>query len=195
MKVSPDLSKADAMLIGGELEPAGGRQALEVLNPGTGERLALSPWATAEDVDRAVQAAKRAAPRWREIPVRQRGEHLLRLARALEAHQEELAVLDALNSGNPIRDMRRDVSLAVAVIEYYAGIGSEIKGETLPSTFETLHFSVREPYGVVGRIVAFNHPLLFAASRMAAPLVAGNAIVLKPADQTPLSALALGRIA
>ncbi len=182
------------MLIDGQLEPVREGKALAVMNPGTGESLTMSPWATAQDVDRAVRAAKRAAQTWKEIPVKQRAEYLLRLARELEARREELALLDALNSGNPIREMRRDVSLAVGVIEHYAGIGQEIKGETLPSTHETLHFSIREPYGVVGRIVAFNHPLLFAASRLAAPLVAGNAIVLKPADQTPLSALALGRM-
>jgi acyl-CoA reductase-like NAD-dependent aldehyde dehydrogenase len=193
----PDLIELStpAMLVGGALEPASDGRCLEVVNPGTGERLATAPFATAEDVDRAVRAARRAAVGWGRVPVRERADHLLRLAAALRAHQEELAVLDALNSGNPIREMRRDVLLAVAVIEYYAGIGSELKGETLPLTPETLHFSVREPYGVVGRIVAFNHPLLFAASRLAAPLVAGNAVVLKPADQTPLSALALGRIA
>jgi acyl-CoA reductase-like NAD-dependent aldehyde dehydrogenase len=182
------------MLIDGQLEPVREDKALPVMNPGTGEPLTMSPWATAQDVDRAVRAAKRAAQTWKEIPVKQRAEFLLRLARELEARREELALLDALNSGNPIREMRRDVSLAVGVIEHYAGLGQEIKGETLPSTHETLHFSIREPYGVVGRIVAFNHPLLFAASRLAAPLVAGNAIVLKPADQTPLSALALGRM-
>lgn len=180
------------MLIDGQLEPVREGKALAVMNPGTGEPLTMSPWATAQDVDRAVRAAKRAVQTWKEIPVKQRAEYLLRLAREIEARREELALLDALNSGNPIREMRRDVSLAVGVIEHYAGIGQEIKGETLPSTHETLHFSIREPYGVVGRIVAFNHPLLFAASRLAAPLVAGNAIVLKPADQTPLSALALG---
>ncbi len=182
------------MLIDGRLEPVREGKGLAVMNPGTGEPLTMSPWATAQDVDRAVRAAKRAAQTWKEIPVKQRAEYLLRLARELEARREELALLDALNSGNPIREMRRDVSLAVGVIEHYAGIGQETKGETLPSTHETLHFSIREPYGVVGRIVAFNHPLLFAASRLAAPLVAGNAIVLKPADQTPLSALALGRM-
>lgn len=182
------------MLIDGQLEPVREDNVLAVMNPGTGEPLTMSPWATAQDVDRAVRAAKRAAQTWKEIPVKQRAEYLLRLARELEARREELALLDALNSGNPIREMRRDVSLAVGVIEHYAGVGHEMKGETLPSTPDTLHFSIREPYGVVGRIVAFNHPLLFAASRLAAPLVAGNAIVLKPADQTPLSALALGRM-
>lgn len=183
------------MLIDGRFEPARGDRGIEVMNPGTGESLTTSPWATAEDVDRAVQAAKRAAGAWKEVPLKQRAECLLRLARELDARREELAVLDALNSGNPIREMRRDVSLAIAVIEYYTGIASEIKGETLPPGKDTLHFSIREPYGVVGRIVAFNHPLLFAASRLAAPLIAGNVIVLKPADQTPLSALALGRLA
>ena len=195
MKTAISLSELSTLVLGGHLEPATDGRLYAVTGPATGEVLTAVPWASSEDVDRAVQAAKAAAARWARIPPRDRAQALLAFSRRLEAESEFFAYLDAVNSGNPIREMQRDVVLATQVIEYYASLATELKGETLPSTEETLHFSIREPYGVVGRIVAFNHPTLFAASRLAAPLVAGNAIIIKPAEQTPLSALALGRIA
>ena len=97
-------------------------------------------------------------------------------------------MLDTLDLGSPLQYMRKDVAAAAGLIDYYAGLAPEIKGETIPATAHTLNFTVREPFGVVGRITPFNHPIMFAA-RIAAPLIAGNTLVLKPAEQTPLSAL------
>src|SRR6185312_15629278 len=105
------------------------------------------------------------------------------------------ARLDVVDAGIPLRGMRRDVANAVRYLRYFAALASELKGHTLESPDGSLNMTLREPFGVVGRIIPFNHPLQFAAAAIAAPLVAGNAVVLKPAEQTPLSALLLARLA
>lgn len=180
-----------ALFIGGEwVGPAAGR-TFPTINPATGEELARVPLADAEDVDRAVTAAARAFPSWRDLPIHERAEMVANLAARLSARVDALAALDALDGGNPIRAMREDVRHAAEFLEYFAGLGREVKGEVFPTPAGTLHYTVREPYGVVGRITPFNHPLMFAAAKLAAPLIAGNTVVLKPAEQTPLSALAL----
>jgi betaine-aldehyde dehydrogenase len=106
----------------------------------------------------------------------------------LRANADELAMLDAANCGNPIREMRRDAVVAAAVIEFYAGLVTELKGETIPMGEGVVNLSVREPYGVVGRIVAYNHPIMFTAGKMGPALAAGNAVIMKPPYQAPLSA-------
>ncbi len=179
------------LFIGGEwVEPAAGR-TFPTINPATGEELARVPFADERDVDDAVAAAARAFPAWRDLPIQERACRVAALGDRLLQRVDALAALDALDGGNPIRAMREDVRHAVDFLGYFAGVAVELKGEVFPTPAGTLHYTVREPYGVVGRITPFNHPLMFAAAKLAAPLIAGNTVILKPAEQTPLSALAL----
>jgi acyl-CoA reductase-like NAD-dependent aldehyde dehydrogenase len=179
------------MLIGGELRPARSGAALEAVNPATGELLALVPRASAEDVSDAVDAAQRAFPCWRATPPQERAERVLRLAQHLLDHGDELAMLDVRDNGSPIREMLGDISLAVSWIRHFAGMALHIRGETMQTGHDRVNYTLRAPYGVVGRIIPFNHPLMFATSKIAAPLIAGNTVVLKPSEDTSLSALAL----
>ncbi len=181
--------KTWAMWIGGQAVPALSNQVFETVNPATGEVLGTVPRGGEEDVDRAVQAARVAFRKWRKTSAWERGAMLRRLAGVLERHFEELALLDCLDSGNPIREARNDLRKAIDNLLYYSGLALELKGETIPATAEHLHFTVREPYGVVGAIIPFNHPLMFCVNRAGAALVTGNCVVVKPAEQTPLSAL------
>ena len=106
-------------------------------------------------------------------------------------HADELAWLEAVDTGNPLQAMRFDVELSAGYMDYFAGLVTEIKGDTIPIGPHTLNYTLREPLGVVARIGAFNHPLLFTAGKCGAPLVAGNTLIVKPADQTPLTSLRL----
>jgi betaine-aldehyde dehydrogenase len=182
------------MLIDGELVESESGEWLESVNPADEEMIGHVPAASAEDVRRAVEAAGRAFPEWAALNVKERARYLKEVAARLAERSEEVLRVEVIDTGNTIGRMRGDVGKGVDVLEYYAGLGLEMKGETVPSTPQNLHLSVREPYGVVGRIIPFNHPIMFAASRMAAPLMAGNTIVIKPSEQSPLSATMLGEI-
>ncbi len=121
---------------------------------------------------------------------------LLALADAVEEHGEELAWIDTFDNGSPIAVMRNDFAMAAWHLRYFAGLALHVRGETIPvAPRNAIDFTLRDPFGIVGRLVPFNHPLMFAASRIAAPLLAGNAVVLKPSEQTSLSALRLGELA
>jgi betaine-aldehyde dehydrogenase len=184
----------DRLFIGGAWEASRSGRTITTYNPATGDVLGQVPLADAADVDRAVRAAHGAFPTWAETPGHERGARLRALAAALREHREELARLDALNSGNIIAGMRRDVEWAAGSLDYFAGLIPEIKGETLPSDASALHYTVREPFGVVAKINPYNHPVRFAAEKLAAPLAAGNTVVIKPPEQAPLSSLVLGRL-
>ncbi|MEI9915194.1 MAG: aldehyde dehydrogenase family protein [Methylovirgula sp.] len=178
------------LFYGGEWhEPRGGY--LETFNPATGESLGQAAEANEADVDAAVEAAHRAFATWRRLAPRERGAILKKIAQVLKTNVEELATLDALNCGNPIRELINDVQKGASQIEYFAGLALEVKGEILPTVPDLVNMTVREPYGVCARIVAYNHPLMFAAQRIGAPLVTGNTIILKPPPQAPLSAYRL----
>jgi betaine-aldehyde dehydrogenase len=183
------------MHIGGEWVPAASGAVLESVDPSTEEVLGTFPDGDAEDVDRAVAAAREAAPGWRDLGWRRRAGLLRELSARIADQAEELARLDVRDSGNPLSGMRTDLSSTCDEIEYYAGIASQTGGTTGPPATDTMSWTEREPYGVVGRIVPFNHPFKFAAGKAAAPLAAGNAVVVKPGEQTSLSALELARIA
>ena len=182
------------MLIGGELTIGTGGQWMESVDPATEEPIGRVPLAEAADVARAVDAARRAQPGWAARPVTERGQLLREVARRLLERQQEILTLEVRDTGNTIGKMRGDLGAAAAQIDYYAGLGLEIKGETIPASAKALHLTLREPYGVVGRIVPFNHPIYFAMSALAGPLTAGNAVVIKPPDQSPLSAAILGEV-
>jgi betaine-aldehyde dehydrogenase len=169
-------------------------EEIEAVNPATGKVVGHFPRGGADEVDAAVGAAREAFPAWRRLDPLARAELVLGIAAAVEDNAEELAQLDVLDNGSPIRDMRRDTEIAAAQLRYFAGLALQVRGETIPGESGRLDYTLRQPYGVVGRIVPFNHPLMFAASRLAAPLIAGNTVVMKPSEHTSLSALRLGEL-
>jgi acyl-CoA reductase-like NAD-dependent aldehyde dehydrogenase len=187
------------MLIGGErLEAADGR-TLETLDPSTGRPIAEVPHAGAEDVDRAVRAAREAFDdgRWSAIAAAKRTRAMLALADAIEAHAGELAEIESLDNGKPVKLAKRvDVALAAEHVRYFAGWPTKIAGDTLPVAQPNMHcYTRKEPVGVCAQIIPWNFPLLMAAWKIGPALAAGCTIVLKPAEQTPLSALRLGELA
>ncbi|KAG6355528.1 hypothetical protein INS49_003490 [Diaporthe citri] len=170
---------------------------LETISPGTGEAITTIAQAKADDVEAAVQAAQRAFLAWKNTTIQERATHLRRAAAVLHQHAEELALVDAHNTGNPVAEMIMDAHTAGASLEYFAGLAPMVRGETLPGAFrpdEYLHYTVREPLGVVARIVASNHPLMFAGAKLGAPLAAGNTVVVKPPDQAPLAVLRMAEL-
>jgi acyl-CoA reductase-like NAD-dependent aldehyde dehydrogenase len=191
----PELRDSYDLMIAGDWV-AGEDGAQDVtIDPASDSPVAKVTRATAGDVDRAVSAAREAAVGWSALPWVARAAKVRELADQLEADVEGWARLDVVDAGIPIRGMRRDVANAVSYLRYYAGLASELKGHAIDAAPSSVDFTVREPFGVVGRIIPFNHPLQFAAAAVAAPLVAGNAVVLKPAQQSPLSALHFGELA
>jgi acyl-CoA reductase-like NAD-dependent aldehyde dehydrogenase len=184
------------MLINGELVEAKSGQVLESVNPATEEILGTAPLAGEADVDKAVQSAARAFAQWSKETMDTRAKYLRQLADAVRDRAEEIALVETLDTGNTLARVRHDIEKSIESLEYYAGLGYELTGRTVPaSTSANLHLTVREPYGVCARIVPFNHPFLFIASRVAAPLMTGNTLVLKPAEQSPLSSGIFSEIA
>jgi acyl-CoA reductase-like NAD-dependent aldehyde dehydrogenase len=187
------------LLIGGERAEAAGGRTFETFDPATGRPIAAIPYAGPEDVDRAVRAAREAFDdgRWTGIAAAARTRAMLALADAVEAHADELAELESLDNGKPLKLAKRvDVPLAVEHLRYFAGWPTKITGETLPVAQANMHcYTRKEPVGVCGQIIPWNFPLLMAAWKIAPALAAGCTTVLKPAEQTPLTALRLGELA
>jgi acyl-CoA reductase-like NAD-dependent aldehyde dehydrogenase len=167
---------------------------IRVIEPATAQVMAEVPRAGADDVDAAVARGKEAFPAWRAIAPGARAAHLRALAEALEAHLEELAMLEARNAGKPIGDARGEIGMVVDTFRYYAGAPERLLGDTIPVAGGQA-FTVREPLGVVGLIVPWNFPLAIASWKLAPALAAGNTVVLKPAELTPLTAIRFGEIA
>lgn len=182
------------MLVGGEWVRPAGAGVLRSVDPTTEEVVAEVPDASAADVDVAVAVAEQALPAWSATPPTARGALLLALADLVERHEAELAEIDTVDTGNPLAAMLEDVRAAVRQMRMFAGLATEIKGRSGLHGNATLSYELREPYGVVGRITAFNHPLLYAAGKAAAALVSGNTVLLKPSDHTPLSTLRLAEL-
>ena len=182
------------MLIGGELVESQSGEWLESVNPANEEPIGKVPLGAAADVHRAVAAAESAAPAWDAAGVKERARHLRKLGQALTARAKEILAVEVADTGNTITKLSGDVAAAVEALEHFAGLGLEIKGETIPASPQNLHLTIRQPYGVVGRIAPFNHPIMFAAGGLAAPLMAGNTVVVKPPEQSPLSATILSEI-
>lgn len=180
------------LLIGGRQRTAGDGSTRDVIDPSTEQVIARVPEATPQDVADAVDAARRAQPAWAALGLRGRADVFEEIARRVVEHREEFAILDAVDAGNPIRAMRKDLEHAVQSIRDWPRLALSMQGATIPASVGNLHYTTHEPYGVVGRILAFNHPALFAITRILAALVVGNTVVVKPAAQTPLSALAFG---
>jgi acyl-CoA reductase-like NAD-dependent aldehyde dehydrogenase len=182
------------MLIDGELIDSDSGELLESVNPANEESLGYVPAASAFDIDRAVAAAEAAQPAWGALEPKERSKLVRKLAQALRENFDNILRIEVVDTGNTISKMRADVATAGDTLDFYAGLATEIKGETIPASGKNLHFTLREPYGVVGRIIPFNHPIKFAANALAAPLVAGNCVVLKPPETSPLSATILGEL-
>ena len=167
---------------------------IEVVEPATERVMAEVPRAGADEVDAAVAAAKAAFPAWRAVDPAERAATLRRLADAIEAEARELATTEARNAGKPIADARDEIAMVVDCFRYYAGAPERLLGRTIPVA-GGVDMTFREPLGVVGLIVPWNFPLAIASWKVAPALAAGNTVVLKPAELTPLTALELERIA
>jgi acyl-CoA reductase-like NAD-dependent aldehyde dehydrogenase len=167
---------------------------LEVLNPATEDVVESLEPATEDDADAAIARAREAFPAWRDVQPEDRSRLLRRLADALDAEQENLAQLESKNTGKPIGDSRSETAMVAETFHYYAGMPERLLGDTIPVS-GGVDVTFREPLGVVGLIVPWNFPLTIASWKMAPALAAGNTLVLKPAELTPLSALEFERIA
>jgi betaine-aldehyde dehydrogenase len=179
------------MLIGGELVRSRSGRTMPVISPGDGRSLGDVPAADAGDVATAVEAAAAAFESWRFTDLGVRRQCVSKLAAAIGADAENLAYLDAVDSGSPIGAMRQDAAAARFAVEFFGGLAFSWGGRSVPVMGRAIDYTVREPYGVTARIVPFNHPLVFAAWKIIPPLLTGNTVVLKLPDQTPLSGLRL----
>jgi betaine-aldehyde dehydrogenase len=186
----------EKMWIAGEWVSARGNATRDVINPATGAVLAKVPEAAADDVEDAVNAAREAFDTgpWGKTMHRERGSILFKVAEGIRARATELAETDTKNMGKPIVEAEFDIADAAHCFEYYAGMASKVHGMTLPVPDNALSLTLREPVGVAGQIIPWNYPLLMAAWKLAPALAAGCTAILKPAEQTPLSALKLADI-
>jgi betaine-aldehyde dehydrogenase len=184
--------KTYKMLIGGEWAAAASGQTFDVFNPATAKVMAKVPVAAAADVDKAVQAAREAFDGgWRDATAQERGRVLFRIAEKIRAELPRLAELETLNSGKPIVESEFDLNDAATCFEYYGGLATKIHGEVLPVPDNAVSMALREPIGVAGQVIPWNYPLLMAAWKLAPAICAGCSMVIKPAEQTPLSLLEL----
>ena len=183
-----------ALYIGGTWQPSSSGRFTEIECPSTGQSLGRVPDADANDVDRAVESARSGFEVWRDVPAQERAKAIRAAANVIRDHARELAWLDAVDCGIAYQAMLHDAIVSADYMDYFAGLVTEIKGSTIPVAHGVLNYTLREPLGVVARIGAFNHPLLFVAAKAGAPLAAGNTLIVKPADQTPLSALRIAEL-
>src|SRR5512132_1699461 len=165
-------------------------------NPATGEPLAEIAEADKADIDKAVSAARRAFEgKWSKLSARDRGRLLYKLSQLIEQNADELAKLETSDNGKPIRESQFvDLPQVAENFEYFAGWATKIEGETIPVPGKMFNYTLREPVGVCGQIIPWNFPLLMAAWKLAPALAAGNTVVLKPAEQTPVTAMELGKL-
>lgn len=183
------------LFINGQFVDAAEGGVIEVLNPHDCTVLAAVAEGRATDIDQAVDAATAAFPAWSSTPADQRGRLLAQLADAIEAHGDELAELETRDTGHPLRDSSRlDVPRTVATFRYFAGIADKVQGSVVPVEPGFFNYVQLEPLGVVGQIVPWNFPLMFCSWKLGPALAAGNTVVLKPAELTPLSSLKLAEL-
>lgn len=183
------------MLIGGQWVESVSGARISVENPAKRKPIAEVPRGNAADVERAVTAATKAYAEWRKVPPRERGKVLLRIAEALQARAEEVARTIALETGNALRTQARgEANMTADIFRYFGGLGSELKGETIPLGEHVLSYTRREPLGVVGAIIPWNAPVMLAALKIAPALCAGNTMVMKAAEDAPVGVLLLAEI-
>ncbi|MBC8162733.1 MAG: aldehyde dehydrogenase family protein [Roseiflexaceae bacterium] len=191
------LARAQKLLIGGEHVPAASGDTFETLDPATGLALARVAAGDAEDIARAVQAARTAFPAWAALMPAERERLLHRLADLMEAHRAELAQLETLDNGKPYRvAFNVEMNVAIGQLRYYAGWPTKLTGETYAVSSPDFHvYTRREPLGVCAAITPWNYSIVMATQKIGPALACGNTLVLKPAEQTPLAALRLGELA
>ena len=183
------------MLIGGQWVESASSARITVENPAKKAAIAEVPRGNAADIERAVAAATKAYGEWRKVPPRERGKALLRIAEALQARAEEIARTIALETGNALRTQARgEANMTADIFRYFGGLGSELKGETIPLGEHVLSYTRREPLGVVGAIIPWNAPVMLAALKIAPALCAGNTMVMKAAEDAPLGVLLMADI-
>src|SRR6266404_4755169 len=191
--VAQFIREEHGLLIGGEEIPARSGVRFDVIDPATGETIATAPQAGSEDIDSAVAAARAAFPGWRDTPPAEKAELLWRLGTRIADLADKFAQIEALDNGKPTAEAHLvDVPLCSSLFKYYAGWTTKIEGQTGTPSFGRFHTYMRpEPVGVVGAIIPWNFPLLMCGYKLGPSLAAGCTVVLKPAEQTPLSALRL----
>jgi aldehyde dehydrogenase (NAD+) len=196
MSTLSTMSTRKELFINGEWKPAIGGKTMPVVNPATEEVIAEVASADRADVDAAVAAARAAlAGPWGQMSARDRGRLIWKLADRLIARVEEIARLETLHNGKPISEsLQIEIPLVAECLQYFAGWADKVHGETVPVKGNHLVYTLREPVGVVAAIVPWNFPLLLASWKVAPALACGNTVILKPASQTPLTALALGEL-
>ena len=183
------------LFIDGKFIDAQSGETLATLNPHDNTPIVAVAMAGKADIDLAVAAAQRAYPAWSRMAAADRGRILLKLADLIETNAEELARLESLDTGHPLRDSRAlDVPRTAACYRYFGGMADKFQGETIPVEAGFLNYTLREPLGVVGQVVPWNFPLMFTSWKMAPALAAGNTIVMKPAEITPLSSLKIAEL-
>ena len=197
-KIAPPKVKQTKNLIGGKWVDADSGQTFETFNPATGDVIANVAASDKSDVDKAAAAARKAfdGP-WSKFSARERGKCLFKLADLIEQNKEELAAIEVINNGKPIGEvLAADLPLVVETFRYYAGWADKVYGETIPVSQPNFFcYTKREPVGVCGQIIPWNFPMLMLTWKWAPALACGNTVILKPAEQTPLSALRIGELA
>lgn len=183
------------LFINGQFVNAESGETLATLNPHDNSIIAEVAMAGKADIDKAVTAAENAFPAWSRMAAMDRGRILLKLADLIEANAEELARLESLDTGHPLRDSRiLDVPRTAVTFRYFGGMADKFQGEQIPVEAGFLNYTLREPVGVVGQVVPWNFPLMFTSWKMAPALAAGNCVVMKPAEITPLSSLKIAEL-
>ena len=181
---------ARRVLVDGELKAPIAQESIDIVNPATLEVISTAPRCGTADVERAVASAEAAFPGWSRIPARERGRRLAKGADVLEAHAEELARLQTLETGHALAALSRgDIAAAIDMLRMFAGLGGELKGRTVPDQPGILHYTTCEPLGVVGAIIPWNGPVFTMSAKIGPSIVAGNTLVIKTAEEAPLAVL------
>ena len=192
----PDLGyRAQGFYYGGKWESPASANTFVSHSPSTGKRLAEVPLAGAEDVDRAVKAAVKGFHEWRKVGLKERAKCMEAFANRIRENAKELALIDCVDSGNALSGMEGDMHWTADSLDYFAGLITEVKGETSSHGPRHMNLLTRHPYGVVAKLNAFNHPFRFCAEKAAAPLAAGNCVVIKSSEQAPISSFRLAELA
>src|SRR5438552_4195429 len=185
------------MLVAGEWKDSATGARSSILDPSSGEIIAEVPRASKQDAKAAVDAARAAfgSPEWRDMDSGKRGRILTKLAGLVRENSDELARLETSNEGKTLRESKGDVAWAARAFEYFAGLADKIEGETIPVPPKRLNYTLKEPLGVTVHIVPWNYPIALASRSLAPALAAGNTVVMKPSELTPLTALKIGELA
>src|SRR5512143_3645888 len=191
----PTSATRSSLYIDGQFVDSAADNWLDVIDPSTQEVIARVPDGSAADIDRAVVAARRAFENspWKDVTAQERGRILFRLAQIVRDHAAEWAELETRNNGKPIAESEFDIADVATCFEYYGGLATKVHGEVLPVPDNAMCLALREPIGVAGQIIPWNYPLLMAAWKIAPAIAAGCTMVLKPAEQTPLTILELAK--